>query len=264
MTPARGRLSRHRLVLIGGSVALGASALLLFQSVATGSPTLIVRGAQADPQTFSLASLQSRQDRAVVQNARQHVYEACMRAKGFSTPPGPDDSDDYVGAYGRASSGDDPSATTGPPARRVEIANGVSVSLRVSWTPQSCMYESFARFGVDPLVREGLRQQMTLLLMEADHAATEDLTTVASKWADCLGLDTVDPQDLLNTIDGHADARSPYGAAAAWCLTDEIKSEAMRVRAQHHLRVAADNEAVVQAWIALADKERSGASAAVK
>lgn len=103
---------------------------------------------------------------------------------------------------------------------------------------------------------------MTLLLMQADRAAAPDLNSVASQWAACLGVGSVDPQDLLNTIDGTAAARSPYGEAGAACLTEPIRAEAVRLRAQHHLRIAADNEEIVQAWAALVDKESLAATAA--
>jgi hypothetical protein len=47
---------RRRPVVMAGSAAVGAALVVLFQSVATGSPTLIVRGVQADPETFSFTT----------------------------------------------------------------------------------------------------------------------------------------------------------------------------------------------------------------
>lgn len=105
---------------------------------------------------------------------------------------------------------------------------------------------------------------MTALLFQADGAAAQALSSLASRWGDCLGQDNINSQDLLNTIDGVGSEHSPYGDAAAACLTDDMRSEAMQIRAQQHLRVAADNDSLVQAWVKLVDTELVEAKAAAK
>lgn len=241
------------------AVVLGIGALLTLPS--SGSSVLLVRGVPADTDTFSLTTLQDPHDRALVEATRENLYQTCMEAKGFPEPPAPDASEQELGAYVLAGSGDDPSATKPPPPRVVEIAKGVQVQLGVTWTPESCMYQSFASLGVDPFVREATRQQMQLLLIEGDRSVVNDLHDVTSSWADCLGQDSADPQDLLNTIDSGAD-RNPFGRAAVDCLSDELESEAMRIRAKGHIAVAVQHQEVVDAWVRLVDTEIEEARAA--
>ena len=247
-------------VAAAGSALLGVAIFAAFQFSASGSSTVVIRGTQASPDTFSLTTLQSRVDRTFVEGVQRDLFEECMENKGFSKAPG-GRRGDYSDAYATAAFGDDPSSTTPPPTRTVEIADGISINVGASWTPDTCVYQSYSRLGVDALVHEALRQQMMLLVARGDDAAAEDLMPVASRWGECLGDDGTDPQDLLNTLDGVEPLRSPFGTDAAACLSDDIRTEAMRIRAAHHLQVAADNEKVVQAWVDALDTELNEAKA---
>lgn len=257
--PAK-RPTRRFALTAAGIALLGAAIFAAFQFSASGSPTVVIRGTHASSDTFSLTTLQSRVDRAFVEGVRRDLFEECMEDKGFSEAPGERRSE-YSDAYATAAFGDDPSSATPPPTRAVEIADGMSINVGASWTPDTCIYQSYSRLGVDALVHEALRQQMMLLVARGDDAAAEDLMPVASRWGECLGDDGTDPQDLLNTIDGVEPLRSPFGTDASACLSDDIRSEAMRIRAAHHLQVAADNEKVVQAWVDALDTELNEAKA---
>lgn len=101
--------------------------------VSAGAATIVIRGVPADPDTFSLTTLQDPRARALVENARQRAFDACMVEKGFPSPPKTGQSD-YAKAYAMAAAGDDVSSTTPPPTRRVKIAAGISGEVSVSWT----------------------------------------------------------------------------------------------------------------------------------
>jgi len=258
--PAKRPSGRFASALAGSALLVGAIFAAL-QFSASGSPNVVIRGTPADLDTFSLTTLQSRVDRAFVEGVRRDLFEECMEGRGFSEAPGERRSA-YSDAYATAAFGDDPSSTTPPPTRAVEIADGVSIKVGASWTPDTCIYQSYSLLGVDALVHEALRQQMMLLVARGDDAAAQDLMPVASRWGECLGQNETDPQDLLNTLDGIVDPlRSPFGTDAAACVSDDIRSEAMRLRSAHHLQVAADNEKVVQAWVDALDTELHEAQA---
>jgi hypothetical protein len=190
-----------------------------------------------------------------------------MANRGFPRKPhdaGQDDPSVYTKAYGAAAAGDDgKSYTSSSPARIptqvVRLADSRTVELHVTWTPDTCWYQSYSRMGVDPLVHEALRQTMMQLVSQADRAATEKLGDVTDRWAECLGATEMDPGALLRSLDRIDPLRSPYGAATADCLTDEIRSEATAIRAEDHLRVAAANKAVLEQWVDILDSELEAA-----
>lgn len=256
------RINRPRTAIVACAVLLGVATL--FQAgMSVGSPTILIRGVPADTDTFSLTSLQDRQDRELVAQAQFREYQQCMSDKGFAKPIDSGTAD-YADAFMRAAAGEDPGLTAPPPVKSVEIAEGIYSEVSVSWTPESCMYRSFARFGVDPIVREATRLRMMDLAGEADQAAAASLSQVVADWADCLREANADAQTLLTIIDGFSTAsHTPFGETGLDCLTEDIRTDAMRIRAEHHLRVAADNDKVVQAWVTLLDTEVKHAQAVV-
>lgn len=193
---------------------------------------------------------------------QQAAFQSCMVAHGFPTPPGDDTDRRQTAAYELVAIGDDGRDDGGdriPAARTVEVAPGVTRSLYVTWTPASCTYRSYRAVGVDAYQFEATRQQMQVLLYQADRAADARLGPLARTWGACLGDDDAQPQDLLNAIDGAA--RGPYGDQAGSCLTADLEQEAVRVRAAAHLAVAADHQGVVDAWVGLVDTEDATAGA---
>lgn len=252
-----------RLAVILGVPGAAVAAVVLQAALSAGSPTIPIRGAAANPDTFSLTTLQDPDDRALVESAREAVFDACMVEKGFTTPPGPEQSG-YTAAYYLAATGEDLSSTTPPPLQTIELPDGSTSELGTSWTPETCRYRAYLEFGVEPLLREALRLKMWTLQIQADSAAADGLSSVASEWATCLGGDSADPQDLLNTIDGGVSAHSPYGQDADACLTDEMRAEAIRIRAGEHLRVAAENDEIVEAWVKVIDTELDKAKATAR
>lgn len=237
---------------------LGVATAVALALPSSGSPQLLVRGQPVDPDTFSLTTLRTSADRELVEVSRHEEYVACMAAKGFDEEPGPEASDAELAAYSIAGIGDDPPVSTVPEPRVIEIADGVRASVAATWTPQSCIYQAYAALDVDAFVHEAARQQMQILVVQADQAAVADLEDVAATWAACLGERTVDPQDLLNTLD-RGDVRNPYGEAATGCLTDDLAAKARRIRAEHHLAVAAEHQSLVDAWVRIIDTETAAA-----
>ena len=249
----RSRRSTTIVAGLGGVAAL----IVVIQVVPSASaPPVLVRGVPADPETFSLTALQDAEDRAFVEVTRDRLHDACMAEKGF--PEIPDDESVEIGAYNEASFGEDPEASGPPEPRRVTIAPGVTAEISASWTSDSCLWQAGEALGVDPLVREALRQRMMALVTEGDNAAEPELADLAATWGECLGRDVVPAQDLLNVLD-NVERRNPYGDAAGGCLTEDIAHEAKLIRAQQHLSVAADNEDIVAAWVELVDAETAAA-----
>lgn len=253
-------LARRSTLALAGLLGAGLLVTAAQALLSLAAPPVFIRGALADPDTFSLSALQDPDDRALVEVIRARMHDVCMAEKGFPEPPGDDTAD--VAAYNKASFGDDLGNATGPlpEPRSVRIADGVWAEIATTWTPESCRWRADTYLGENPLVREALRVEMTVLLFQGDQAAQADLADVASRWGKCLGDDDAHAQDLLNTID-NPNRGNPYGGAAGGCLSDAIVEEAMRVRAEHHLSVAADNEKIVAAWVQLVDQETAVARA---
>ncbi|HET7736405.1 MAG TPA: hypothetical protein VFK52_10545 [Nocardioidaceae bacterium] len=264
---------RWRNALIVGVAVFGVAVVLGLAMMPEAVPTVTVRGAVADSQTFSMTTLRSADDRAFVDQVHRQVFDRCMAKRGFTHRPSEADYNedggpptDYAKDWGAAAVGDDgksyPSGSTPSiPTQLITLADGRTHELHVTWTSDTCWWKSYTRLGVDPLVYESLRQIMTQLVVQADRAASEELGDVSERWADCLGATEVDPGTLLRALDRIDELRSPYGAKTSQCLTDDIRAEATRIRARDHLRVAAANDVIVQQWTKTLDTELAAARA---
>ena len=252
MALSRGR--RWSLAAVGGAVA--AVLVVVQASSSSGGPTIVVRGQVADPETFSLTTLQSQADRDLVQSAQQSQFQVCMRARGFEEAPEPES--DAYNAYARAAYGDDGDARP-PQPQTVPIAPGVEREIRIDWTPDTCAFQSYETLGVDPIQAQALWLAIQELQVKADIASADELGSALTDWGECLGVSDPDAFTLFRTLDGRDLSHSPYGQESTGCLSAGIAQSARGVRAREHIQMAASNEAIVQAWIELLDTEASKA-----
>lgn len=254
---------RFQALGIGCAAAVTAGVIVLSQhgaSAETPSASFVLRGSPADPNTFSLSTLQSPSDRLLLDTTRDRVFSACMKKEGFSKPPdgGEDDTSDYAQKYGQAANGDDGSNASPPAAKVVKLPGGEQSDVSVSWTPASCIYQSYAKLGSDPIYREALRLRMMILTQRADSSATQNLTDETAQWEACSNVPEGNGFDLLRAVDG-SDVRPGTAAMGqtATCLTPDLVAKVQRVRATYNLQVATANSSVVDAWVNLVDHEVS-------
>lgn len=212
-------------------------------------PSFELRGHPVDPDHFSLTSMQSPDDLALTDATRAAVFDQCMAAKGFA------DADANTPAYTLAANGDDGSDQP-PPPRQVDLPGGSTAEVSMTWTPESCIYRSFATLGSDPVLREAMRQQMMMLLVEADRAAAARLQEATADWLQCVG-GAGSATDLFRAVDGTS-ARPGVidpGQSDQRCLNDELRKTVRHVRGLEHLKVAAAHDELVHAWVDLVDHE---------
>lgn len=249
---------------VAGAVGIG----YLAATTALGSdetPHFELRGQPARAQTFSLGGVQPAADQTFVDSVRHRAFDTCMARKGFTARPDPSEgaTSDYASRYGEAAIGDDGTATGPPASQSVKLPDGSTIELAVTWTPDSCMYRSYAELGSDPIYREALRQRMQVLLHQADAAAVERLQDETSDWKACAHLSDVNGYDLLRTAD---EVASKSGAVVGdpACMSDDLRARIHHVRGEAHLDVAANHSKVVQAWAALVDRELAAARSLTK
>ncbi len=252
---------RGRPAKLAGVLAAIAVVAIALQPAITSAvkpePTYSLRGVQVQAAAFSLGSLHTPTERAGLEAARSQAFTECMSGKGFSEAPAKEEEptpDNYSGRYALAATGDDVAATEPPAVQSVQMPDGGSFEISVSWTPDSCMWRAFAHLGSDPLQREALRQSMMILLSRADGAATARLADETSAWANCLDVPSADPYDLLRAVDG-AGARPGLDGLKQSCLSDDLVSKVREVRGSEAIRVASENSEIVDAWVALIDSE---------
>lgn len=214
------------------------------------------------PTGFSLTQLHDRNDTVRLDRLRRATFEECMEQKGFTAAPTlPDEGATatqrtYAGAYSEAANGDDGSLTEAP-AHSVKLPDGTTSTVYLTWTPSSCMYQSFASLGSDPFEREALRQKIQEMRVRAEIDAGNDpeLNGVLGEWQSCVGSEG-DPTELLAALDGTNG--SPYSdvqTARQACITPAIRERATAVRAEHHYAAADKSRVLVDAWIELVDAE---------
>lgn len=257
----RGRTAAGSLVLIALAAATGVVLTQVGASAGERSPSVTVRGELANPETFSLGTLHSSEDRLWLDSVRNQLFEACMAEKGFTAAPElAEGSSEYSVRYGRAANGDDGTNSESPTTRSVKLPGGGAVEVSTTWTPDSCVYQMFSQLGSDPFYREGLRIRMMILQSQADTVAASQLAEVTAEWTVCAGLTDADAFDLFRAIDGDTAARPDVDQASNACLTQDVERQAREIRAAQHVAVAAENLPVVTAWVALVDQELAQAT----
>lgn len=257
---------RRRGALLFGAVAVGgmyAGAARLAQAN-DPAPSYILRGAPAEPSTFSLTGLQEPEVRRTIELARQGAFDDCMANKGFPAPPadgadGPPSA--YALAYLEAAIGDDGSSTP-PPVRVIRLPDDSTYEISTTWQPESCWYRAFNEVGgIDPFYREALRQKISILTFEADSRTTKlpGFGDILDLWASCAGQRDADVHDLLSTLDpivGPEDPRtSSQVVTKARSCVGPVYDDVTSLRAEAHLAVAARNTALVDAWVNVLDTE---------
>ena len=258
------RSNTTRAVLVAvpaGVLAVAAFASSSRTAAERPAPRPEVRGATMNADEFSLSSLHDRATLDAIEEARVDVFDTCMAERGFEHSPTADPDvgrDAHTLAFEAAAYGPD-AWELGPPT--VKLPDGTTTSDGVVWQPGSCAFEQDAQFGTDPHLREALRYRIMILEIEADQATVgdPDFGTLFRAWTECSGnsdvtalLEALDPVD-----DGAGEIRPGRlaGSPERTCVTAKMRLSLTEIRGRHHAWAAEDNQAVVEAWVNMIDRQ---------
>lgn len=252
----RSRAAIGAVVVVTAAVGLVAT----HASAQQAAPSVMIRGESADRESFSLSNVHSTADEVWLSGVHSRLFDACMKEKGFAAPPESVEgtSSGYSTQYGEAATGDDGTSSESPTRYLVKLPGGGTIEVHTTLTPDSCAYQIFSQLGSDPIYREGLRKRMMILEHQADSLAASQLEDLTAEWIKCTGLTNANASDLFRALDGDAVQPGAYRTDAD-CLPEDVAREVLEVRASHNLEVAADNQPLLAAWVALIDDELSKA-----
>lgn len=256
---------RKQLLAIPVLAVLTAAPFLVAKRESAAAPHVTIRGQDVAADSFNLKQLHDPAARRRADDYRRDRFVECMESKGFHVADdavsGNGDGSKFSLAYSIAAIGDE-GGSTPPGPRAVELPDGTSYPIYTTWTPDSCIYQSFVAAGApDPFEREALRQVMMIYIADAERAIVGDkeFAPLARSFNECLnGRQEADGYLLMQILDDDlrmGDVHFPSQGDAIACAEAVDVAKYRSIRGRHHMAVAARGQANVDAWVALVDHE---------